>query len=508
MATRTIKPQREDTMLSDYESLPDVAPSVERKGPALASQISLFIGFFLLLVGGLAIIVPRVGGSYFVSAGWGYFVVTLGLGLLLMHCYLDTDAILRRMYAIGALGMVVAAAAIRIFAPDGVFLSLGLPLLLVALLFLIGVTRVETDTRWNKMLRNTLAGVGGVLIFCGLAFGMRSIEFLTTEGVALLLFGLAYVVAYIGVNSESESAFWAGLTLVAVGVLALLIAIVRSYQQADYLVPAGLFLGAIGVVYLVVAGLAASDRPIFVMTRRELASFFYSPIAYLVLFGLVVIFGFNFLVFIDEINKSAARGPLIEPIIQRYLLGFFTFVTAIIMVPVLTMRTFSEERRTGSLEMLMTAPVTEWSIVLSKFFATFLFSMLAWMPFFLFAISFRIFGQAEYDYRPVLSFFLAVLVTQAGFVSIGLFVSSLTSNQIVSSVVMFAVMLLLIGLYWVGQMEAAVSYKDLIDYVSYVELWVSASYGLLPVRSFAFHLSLAAFFLYLTYLNLTARKWK
>ena len=508
MATRTIKPQREDTMLSDYESLPDTAPSVERKGPALASQISLFIGFFLLLVGGLAIIVPRVGGSYFVSPGWGYFVVTLGLGLLLMHCYLDTDLTLRRIYAIATLAMIVAGAAIRIVAPDGVFLMLGLPLLLVALLFLIGVARVEADARWSKILRNTLAGVGGVLIFCGLAFGMRSIEFLTTEGVAFLLLGLAYVVAYIGVSGESNSSAWAGLTLAAVGVLSLLIAIFRSWQQADFLVPAGLFVGAMGVLYLIVAGLAASDRPIFVLTRRELTSFFYSPIAYLVLFGLVIIFGFNFIIFIDDINKAQARTVLVEPVIRSYLLSFFTFVTAIIMVPVLTMRTFSEERRTGSLEMLMTAPVTEWSIVLSKFFATFLFSMLAWLPFFLFAISFRIFGNAEYDYRPVLSFFLAVFVTQAGFVSIGLFVSSLTSNQIVSSVVMFAVMLLLIGLYWVKQMEAAASFRDLLDYVSFVDLWVNASAGLLPVRSFAFHLSFAAFFLYLTYLNLTARKWK
>ena len=60
----------------------------------------------------------------------------------------------------------------------------------------------------------------------------------------------------------------------------------------------------------------------------------------------------------------------------------------------------------------------------------------------------------------------------------------------------------------VKQMEAAASFRDLLDYVSFVDLWVNASAGLLPVRSFAFHLSAAAFFLYLTYLNLTARKWK
>src|SRR3954451_23904091 len=84
MATRTIKPQREDTILSDYESLPDVAPSTAREGPAIGSQIALFIGFFLLLVGGLAILAPRAGWGYFVTPGWGFFVLTLGLALMLI----------------------------------------------------------------------------------------------------------------------------------------------------------------------------------------------------------------------------------------------------------------------------------------------------------------------------------------------------------------------------------------------------------------------------------------
>ena len=508
MATRTIKPQREDTMLSDYESLPDTAPSVARQGPAFASQIALFVGFFLLLVGGLAILAPQLGWTYPVTAGWGYFVVTLGLGLMLMHCYLDTDLVLRRMYAIAALAMIGVALLLRLVAAESTFLSLGLPLLLMAFLFLVGVVRGEEDARWSGILRSTLAIAGGVMIFIGLALGFRNVEMLSSQGVALMLLGLAYVAAYIAVSGERVGSFWAGLGLAIVGVLCLAIAILGTWYKAEYLVPAGLFLGAIGVVYLVVAGLAASDWPLLVMTRRELTSFFYSPIAYLVLFGLVVIFGFSFLLFIDDLFRTNQRGVLLEPIIRNYLLGFFTWVTVIVMVPILTMRGFSEERRTGSLEMLMTAPVHEGSIVLAKFFGTYFFYMLAWMPFFLFTISFRAFGAAEYDYRPVLSFFLAVASTGAGFVAMGLFVSSLTSNQIVSAVVTFAAMLMLIGVYFMSSMEFAVPFRDLFDYVSFVELYGRAATGLLPLRCFAFHLSFAAFFLYLTYLNLTARKWK
>ena len=508
MATRSIKPQREDTMLSDYESLPDTAPSVARQGPALASQISLFIGFFLVLVGALAIIAPLLKWTYPVTAGWGYFVLTMGLGLMLMHCYLDTDAVLRRMYGIAALAMIAVALVLRVFAFEPVFLSLGLPLLLVALLFAIGVVRNEEDGRWNRILRNTLAATGGVMVFCALAFGMRDIDFLTTQGVALLLLGLAYVVAYISLSGERDEGFWAGLTLAAVGVLCVLIALIRSSQRVDFLVPAGLFLGAIGVLYLVVAGLAASDRPIFVMTRRELAGFFYSPIAYLVLFGLIVMFFLNFFVFLTDLNRDERRMVFVEPVIDRYVFGFFIWLTVLIIVPILTMRSFSEERRTGSLEMLMTAPVREGSIVLSKFFATYLFFLIAWVPFFLFALSFRIFGVSEYDYRPLLSFFCALAVSGAGFVAVGLFVSSLTSNQIVAAVVTTAAMLFFISLYFIAQMDWAAPYREALDYVSFVELWGKSGSGLLPVRSYLFHLSFAAFFLYLTYLNLTARKWK
>ena len=508
MATRTIKPQREDTMLSDYESLPDTAPSVARQGPAFASQIALFVGFFLLLVGALAIVAPQAGWTYPVSAGWGYFVVTLGLGLMLMHCYLDTDPVLRRMYGVAALAMIAVGTLLRLFAYEPVFLGLGLPLLLVALLFLIGVVRVEDDARWSRILRTTMLAVGGVMILCALAFGFRNVEFLSNQGVPLLLLGLAYIAAYIGVSGESDGAFRAGVSLAAVGGLCIAIAVVGTWFKAEYLVPAGLFLGAIGVLYLLTAGFAASDRPFFVMTRRELASFFYSPIAYLVLFGLIVMFWLNFMIFLSELVQLSTRSVLVEPIIDRYVFGFLIWITVLIMVPILTMRSFSEERRTGSLEMLMTAPVREGSIVLSKFFATYFFYLLAWVPFFVFAISFRVFGVTEYDYRPLLSFFVAMAASGAGFIAVGLFVSSLTSNQIVSAVVTTAAMVFFISIYFISQMDISSSYRDVLEYVSFVRLWERSGAGLLQVRSYLFHLSLAIFFLYLTYLNLTARKWK
>jgi hypothetical protein len=512
MATRTIKPQREDTMLSDYESLPDTAPSVAREVPALASQIALFIGFFLLLVGGLAILAPMLKLGYFVSPGWGFFVLTLGLLLLLIHCYVDPDLILRRIYAVVRLGLIATAAIIALVArgsSEGLFLSVGVPLLLIALFFLIGVLRRETNPAWSRMQRLVLVGAGGIMIFCGLAFGMRSVEYLCTEGMALLLLGLAYVCGYIGASGDGDDSYRAGLGLAGVGALCLVLAIGRSWYRPDYIVPAGLFLGAVGVLYLFVAALAVSDRPVFVLTRRELAGFFYSPIAYLVLFGVVLIFGFNFLQFVVILLSVMQRDqPLFEPVIANYLTTFFTWVIVVVLMPLLTMRSYSEERRTGSLEMLMTAPVTEWSIVLSKFFATYVFFLICWLPLFLFPIAFRVFGHAEFDYRPVLSFFLTVAVTGAAFISIGLFVSSLTSNQIVAAVVNFAVMLMFIGVYFVGYMDQSPDRRDLWTYLSIVDLYSNASRGLLPVRNFALYASIAAFFLYLTQQVLTARKWK
>lgn len=512
MATRNIRPKRDD-LLTDFQSIPETAPSTLRKEGTLGAQILLFLGFFLILVGGLAMIAPLASWSYFLSPGMGYACLSLGLCLTLYHCFVDPEPQIRRMYALFGLVLVATAVVLRVFPSDagmGVyFLPAGVPVLFVALLFLIGVGRGETDPFWRKLVGAVLLVVGGVGLLYGIGRGFFNTEFLTGEGIAVILVGFAFLLAFLGLTNERETdaGFRVNTGLGIVGTLTLAAAILRSFGSADFFIPSGLILSVTGLVAAVVAFTNVSDRPTIVLARRELLSYFCSPVAYLVIFGLVFIFGFNFWFFVQQVALEM-RGGLFEPIVERYVLTFFTVVAMVITIPILTMRLLSEEKRSGSLEVLLTAPVNETSIVLGKFLAAWVFFLIAWSPYFLFMVAFRIFGDEPFDYRPLLSFFLALAATGAGFLAMGLFFSSLTSNQIVAAVLTFAGLLLGLGLFWLRGMAPGDGLQDLIAYFSFLELWWETGRGFVPVRYFAAHLSVAIFFLYLTTLTLAARKWK
>jgi len=146
--------------------------------------------------------------------------------------------------------------------------------------------------------------------------------------------------------------------------------------------------------------------------------------------------------------------------------------------------------------------------VLGKFLAAWVFFLIAWSPYFLFMVAFRVFGDEAFDYRPLLGFFLALATTGAGFLAMGLFFSSLTSNQIVAAVLTFAGMLLALGLHWLRSMSSTGGLQEFFSYLSFLEIWWETSRGLFPLRYFVVHASVAVFFLFLTTLTLSARKWK
>jgi ABC-type transport system involved in multi-copper enzyme maturation permease subunit len=148
-----------------------------------------------------------------------------------------------------------------------------------------------------------------------------------------------------------------------------------------------------------------SDRPLIVLTRRELGAFFYSPIAYMVIIGLTLVGWFMFASFVDQLARA---GQVMEPIVARYILHFIPVICLIFVVPVVTMRLLSEEKRSGTLEVLLTAPVNEVSVVLSKFVAALIFYTIALAPWWLFLVALRVFGKQPFAYRPMLSFLIAL----------------------------------------------------------------------------------------------------
>lgn len=273
-----------------------------------------------------------------------------------------------------------------------------------------------------------------------------------------------------------------------------------------YLVPYGLILGGIGAIYLAISVGACSDNLLVVLTRREVLAYFVSPVAYFVLLMMAAASWIGFLIFADGLLSSRS---VLEPILQRYWGATMGAAFGVVLlVPALTMATFAEERRTGSLEVLLTAPVNELPIVLSKFFAALFLFMLAWVPLGLYLIPLRIEGGQPFDYRPLLSYYLAMAACGSSFIGMGIFFSSLTKNQIVAAVLTFTGMFgMLLTIIVKGMDFLPNGLKVGLGKLDYFSLWQSALGGQLLVSDVLIHLSLAAFWLFLTVKVLEARKW-
>src|SRR5262249_36888304 len=154
-------------------------------------------------------------------------------------------------------------------------------------------------------------------------------------------------------------------------------------KPSPYFIPDGLLLMTLGLVYGAFSLGVCSDNRLIVMIRRELASYFYSPIAYIVFLGVAAIGWYQYLQFLRLLIPEPGQRPAfdgLEPVVRIYLLSWLAIIANVFVVPVLTMRTFSEERRSGTLEVLFTAPVRDATVVLSKFFAAFFVYLVAWLP--------------------------------------------------------------------------------------------------------------------------------
>jgi ABC-type transport system involved in multi-copper enzyme maturation permease subunit len=416
----------------------------------------------------------------------------------------------------------------------GNWLAWGSPSLLLALGFLAAYARHETDAKVRGYVVNGfIGGTGLVLALIGAIGGYLNEGFLVTQGLASLLLGMGYLATFVGMQEHgSDYGYYGGWLITGLGAVMFVVALGRSagppllhslrvlpsIPPDPFFVPSGLVLMYIGLEYLILGILITSDRPLAVLTRREMTAFFCSPIAYVVIIGTALVGWYLYIQWTSMILRASENfnaqmsdpidSPLQEPIIVSYILSFFPIFCVVFIVPILTMRLLSEERRAGTLEVLLTAPVNETPVVLSKFFAALRIYMLAWYPWGLFLIAFRIEGGQEFDYRPLLSFYIALFMCGVGFLAMGLFFSALTRNQIAAAILTFVCMLFLTFVYWIKlplPQESPV--RAMLKYVSYVDLWIDTLNGTLAPKYLIYHASAGIFWLFLTVKVLESRKW-
>jgi len=249
-------------------------------------------------------------------------------------------------------------------------------------------------------------------------------------------------------------------------------------------------------------------RKILILARRELSAYFFSPMAYVIaalflgLVGLIFLLGVKipFLrIELDPVFRSGAESTL-RPLLNVLAYGL------VVVIPLLTMRLVAEEFRSGTIETLMTAPVTDAQVICGKFLGAFLLYLILLATTLVFLVLVAIFGQP--DYGVALMGYLGMILLGAAYVSVGVFSSALTRHQLVAGLIGIAILsfftagIYLLVLLVPPESAQAMSRLNMISYFG------DFSKGVFDVRAAVFFLTVTAFFLFLSTKVLESRRWR
>jgi ABC-2 type transport system permease protein len=256
-------------------------------------------------------------------------------------------------------------------------------------------------------------------------------------------------------------------------------------------------------------------KNILTVIRKELHSYFVSPVAYVVLTGFTLLAGWFFFNLLSRFNYlltlySTFRGPEatldlnLNDYVVSPLLSNLT-VVLVIMVPLITMRSFAEEKKSGTYELLLTSPLTMWEIVLGKFFASFLFGLIMILLTAIYPVILIIYGRPELG--MILSGYLGIILMATVFISVGLLTSSVTENQIVAAVSCFVILLLLYVLSWPADTTGG-ALGEVLKYLSVTEHFGEMTRGLIDSKDIIYYLSLIILSLFLTNRSVESIRWR
>ena len=244
------------------------------------------------------------------------------------------------------------------------------------------------------------------------------------------------------------------------------------------------------------------------LVRRELSAFFQGPTGFIIIAAVMFLIGLGFVVVLSGLNGEAT--PM--PVTQVFYGTYFFWVILLLIAPVITMRSFAMERASGTYESLMTAPIGDWQVVLSKFAGALIFYMILWVPLLICSVVVRFYvgESAVLGLGTMFTSALGILMVGCLYMSIGCFASALTRNQAVAAVSGFALgaALFFTGFfsYFAGDRTDWLS--QLARYISLANHMESFTRGVIDLGAIVFFLSLTGLFLYLTHKVVESRRWK
>ncbi len=254
-------------------------------------------------------------------------------------------------------------------------------------------------------------------------------------------------------------------------------------------------------------------KNIWAICKKEIKTYFTSPIAYVVITVFLVLIGFFFYSLIWWFNSQSLQMAQNQYYYQQLNINQMVYaplfhnmsIILLLMVPLLTMRLFSEEKKRQTDELLFTSPISVNQIILGKYFAS-LFVLVV-MLFLTGIFSIFVFAYGNPEPAPILNGYLGLFLMGAAFISAGIFFSSLTENQIVSAILTFGALLLFWILNWASY-SAGGMWKSVLNYLSFFQHFDNMTRGILDTTDLVYYLSFIFLGLFLTHSVIQSRRWR
>jgi ABC-2 type transport system permease protein len=252
---------------------------------------------------------------------------------------------------------------------------------------------------------------------------------------------------------------------------------------------------------------------ILAIAHKELRAYFASPIAWVILGLFALLFGYFFYAFLVLFVRQSMQmgqmgmGPqtvnvnlyMIRPLLQN------ATVIMLFVLPMITMRTYSEEKRSGTMELLLTSPVTDLQIIVGKFLGALALYAAMLLVTAIYVSLLFVYGDPEW--RPVLTGYFGLLLLGGCFISVGLLVSSLTRNQIVAGMATFGVFLMLWVIGWIADFSGPTT-RAVVQYLSITEHFDDFAKGIIDTKHVIYYLSFITFGLFLTAKAVDSERWR
>jgi|TARA_B110000116_G_scaffold216770_1_gene193773 ABC-2 type transport system permease protein len=250
---------------------------------------------------------------------------------------------------------------------------------------------------------------------------------------------------------------------------------------------------------------------IVALAQKEIRAYFVSPMAYALLGFFALLFGYFYIASMNvmlqfSMGQLGQGGPQVVNINEFMVRPLFsnTALILLMMLPFLTARAYAEEKRSGTIELLLTSPLTDFQIIIGKFLgAMTLYVMMLALTLIHVGV---LFWYGEPEWGPIVSGYLGLLLIGSSFISVGLAISSMTKSQMVAGLATLAVLLLFWIINWVGDPSGSTT-QAVLSYLSIIEHFDDFSKGVIDTTHVTYYVSFTALGLFLTAKSLDTARW-